>query len=214
MIGLWQTTYNRVRPHSSLGYRPPAPVSDPDLAFRLPMTATMQSPLNWLGPQYRSGQDVAEAADGTRRTRSRHLLVRALARSRPAEIHLERSGRPQPNRSRAAARLLKADVCYAADATVARASRSLGQLLLAARAAPAAPADSIDDQVFVRLVSRSQAARIKQSFAPQDPDAHGSFVSAASRWSISARSASKSMGLVRRPAAPSLKAFSRVCASP
>ena len=25
MIGLWQNTYNRVRPHSSLGYRPPAP---------------------------------------------------------------------------------------------------------------------------------------------------------------------------------------------
>ena len=42
VIGLWQTTYNRVRPHSSLGYRPPAPVSYPDLAFRLPMAATMQ----------------------------------------------------------------------------------------------------------------------------------------------------------------------------
>ncbi|KNY20064.1 integrase [Methylobacterium sp. ARG-1] len=42
VIGLWQTIYNRVRPHSSLGYRPPAPVSYPDLAFRLPMTATVQ----------------------------------------------------------------------------------------------------------------------------------------------------------------------------
>ncbi len=42
VIGLWQTTYNRVRPHSSLGYRPPAPVSYPDLAFRLPMAAAMQ----------------------------------------------------------------------------------------------------------------------------------------------------------------------------
>ncbi len=42
VIGLWQTTYNRVRPHSSLGYRPPAPVSYPVLAFRLPMAATMQ----------------------------------------------------------------------------------------------------------------------------------------------------------------------------
>jgi transposase InsO family protein len=42
VIGLWQNTYNRVRPHSSLGYRPPAPVSFPDLAFRLPMGATMQ----------------------------------------------------------------------------------------------------------------------------------------------------------------------------
>ncbi|KQQ06551.1 hypothetical protein ASF56_25165 [Methylobacterium sp. Leaf122] len=37
VIGLWQNTYNRVRPHSSLGYRPPAPVSFPDLAYRLPM---------------------------------------------------------------------------------------------------------------------------------------------------------------------------------
>ena len=42
VIGLWQTSYNRVRPHSSLGYRPPAPVSFPDLALRLPMAATMQ----------------------------------------------------------------------------------------------------------------------------------------------------------------------------
>ncbi|MFB0493047.1 transposase InsO family protein [Methylobacterium sp. OAE515] len=42
VIGLWQNTYNRARPHSSLGYRPPAPVSDPDLAFRLPMAAAMQ----------------------------------------------------------------------------------------------------------------------------------------------------------------------------
>ena len=41
-IGLGQTTDNRVRPHSSLGYRPPAPVSYPDLAFRLPMAAAMQ----------------------------------------------------------------------------------------------------------------------------------------------------------------------------
>ena len=42
VIGIWQNTYNRVRPHSSLGYRPPAPVTFPDLAFRLPMAATMQ----------------------------------------------------------------------------------------------------------------------------------------------------------------------------
>jgi transposase InsO family protein len=26
VIGLSQTTYNRIRPHVSLGYRPPAPV--------------------------------------------------------------------------------------------------------------------------------------------------------------------------------------------
>jgi putative transposase len=42
VIGLLQTTYNRVRPHSSLGYQPPAPVTYPDLAFRLPIAATMQ----------------------------------------------------------------------------------------------------------------------------------------------------------------------------
>ena len=42
VIGLWQNTYNRVRPHSSLGYRPPAPVTFPDLAYRLPMATTMQ----------------------------------------------------------------------------------------------------------------------------------------------------------------------------
>jgi len=45
VIGLWQNTYNRVRPHLSLGYRPPAPVTFPDLAFRLPMAATLQQPL-------------------------------------------------------------------------------------------------------------------------------------------------------------------------
>ncbi|CAO4135244.1 hypothetical protein OFEAOIEE_LOCUS2984 [Methylorubrum extorquens] len=42
VIGLWQNTYNRVRPHSALGYRPPAPVSFPDLAYRLPMATTVQ----------------------------------------------------------------------------------------------------------------------------------------------------------------------------
>ena len=42
VIGLWQNAYNRVRPHSSLGYRPPAPVTFPDLAFRLPMASGMQ----------------------------------------------------------------------------------------------------------------------------------------------------------------------------
>ncbi|GAA0237716.1 IS3 family transposase ISMdi3 [Methylorubrum aminovorans] len=42
VIGLWQDTYNRLRPYSSLGYRPQAPVSFPDLAFQLPMATTMQ----------------------------------------------------------------------------------------------------------------------------------------------------------------------------
>jgi transposase InsO family protein len=42
VISLWQNTYNRVRPHSSLGYRSLAPVTFPDLAYRLPMATTMQ----------------------------------------------------------------------------------------------------------------------------------------------------------------------------
>jgi hypothetical protein len=42
VIGLWQKTYNRVRPHSALGYRPPAPVTFPDRAFQLPMVSVMQ----------------------------------------------------------------------------------------------------------------------------------------------------------------------------
>ncbi len=42
VIGMWQNTYNRVRPHPSLSYRPPAPVTFSDLAFRLPINATMQ----------------------------------------------------------------------------------------------------------------------------------------------------------------------------
>ena len=42
MIGMGQKTDNRVRPHSSLGYRPPAPVTFPDLAFQLPMASVMQ----------------------------------------------------------------------------------------------------------------------------------------------------------------------------
>ncbi|WP_405029833.1 integrase core domain-containing protein [Methylobacterium sp. BE186] len=30
VIGRWQNTHNGVRPHSSLGCRPPSPVSPPD----------------------------------------------------------------------------------------------------------------------------------------------------------------------------------------
>ena len=42
VIGLWRDHYNGVRPHSSLGYRPPAPVTIPDVAHRLHTVATMQ----------------------------------------------------------------------------------------------------------------------------------------------------------------------------
>jgi hypothetical protein len=43
VIALWQTTDDRVRPDSPLGYRPPAPVGFPDLAVRLPMAAGRSS---------------------------------------------------------------------------------------------------------------------------------------------------------------------------
>jgi putative transposase len=42
LIGRWREHYNRVRPHSSLGYRPPAPHTiDPSEAC----SATLRSPL-------------------------------------------------------------------------------------------------------------------------------------------------------------------------
>ena len=43
VIALGQTTGNRIRPDSPLGYRPPAPVGLPDLAVRLPMAAGRSS---------------------------------------------------------------------------------------------------------------------------------------------------------------------------
>src|SRR3954451_15629334 len=42
VIGAWRDHYNRVRPHSSLGYRPPAPVTRA-VANHLPTLPTMQS---------------------------------------------------------------------------------------------------------------------------------------------------------------------------
>jgi transposase InsO family protein len=42
VIGAWRDHYNRVRPHSSLAYRPPAPVSLLAFAQQLPTPATLQ----------------------------------------------------------------------------------------------------------------------------------------------------------------------------
>lgn len=42
VIKPWQNTDSRVRPHSSLSYRPPTPFTFPNLAFRLLMAATIQ----------------------------------------------------------------------------------------------------------------------------------------------------------------------------
>jgi transposase InsO family protein len=42
VIGAWRQHYNRVRPHSSLGYRPPAPVTPQAFARQLPTPAAMQ----------------------------------------------------------------------------------------------------------------------------------------------------------------------------
>ncbi len=36
IIGAWKDHYNRVRPHSSLGYRPPAPMTMEAIAHQLP----------------------------------------------------------------------------------------------------------------------------------------------------------------------------------
>ena len=41
VIGAWRDHYNRVRPHSSLGYRPPAPVTVADVHRPLSRGATM-----------------------------------------------------------------------------------------------------------------------------------------------------------------------------
>ena len=42
MIGAWKDHYNRVRPHSALRYRPPAPVTH-TFATHRPTSPTMQS---------------------------------------------------------------------------------------------------------------------------------------------------------------------------
>ena len=42
VIGTWRNHYNRVRPHSSLGYRPPAPVTLEVIARQLPTPTAMQ----------------------------------------------------------------------------------------------------------------------------------------------------------------------------
>ena len=41
-IGAWKDPYNRVRPHSSLGYRPPAPITLQAIATHLPTPTAMQ----------------------------------------------------------------------------------------------------------------------------------------------------------------------------
>ena len=42
IIGAWRDHDNRVRPHSSLGYRPPAPVTREAIAHQLPTSAILQ----------------------------------------------------------------------------------------------------------------------------------------------------------------------------
>ena len=42
VIGAWKDHYNRVRPHSSLGYWPPAPMTMEVVAQQLPTSAIMQ----------------------------------------------------------------------------------------------------------------------------------------------------------------------------
>jgi transposase InsO family protein len=42
VIGAWKNHFNKVRPHSSLGYRPPAPVTLQANVRQLPTPAAMQ----------------------------------------------------------------------------------------------------------------------------------------------------------------------------
>ncbi len=56
MVSLWKNAYNRVRPHSSLDYRPPMPVTLLDLTIRLPTATAMQLPIIRPAPKYRTGQ--------------------------------------------------------------------------------------------------------------------------------------------------------------
>ncbi len=42
VIGAWRQHDNRMRPHSSLGYRPPAPITRQTIAQQLPTPTAMQ----------------------------------------------------------------------------------------------------------------------------------------------------------------------------
>jgi len=55
VIGAWRDHYNRVLPHSSLGYRPPAPVTLEAVTQQLPTPTIMQQALNVPGSKSRSG---------------------------------------------------------------------------------------------------------------------------------------------------------------
>jgi transposase InsO family protein len=58
VIGAWPDHYHRGRPHSSLGYRPPAPVTLEAIAQQLPAATIMQEALNspGLNPGQVSGE--------------------------------------------------------------------------------------------------------------------------------------------------------------
>jgi hypothetical protein len=55
VIGLRQSTCDRVRPHAPPGYRPSAPATVPDPAVRRAMAAVLREPLHRLDPRCRSG---------------------------------------------------------------------------------------------------------------------------------------------------------------
>jgi putative transposase len=42
VIGAWRAHDNRIKPHSALGYRPPAPAAAAAIARQLPTPAIMQ----------------------------------------------------------------------------------------------------------------------------------------------------------------------------
>ena len=76
VIGMGQNTYNRVRPHSSLNCRPPAPAAFPDLAFRLPhgrhhavasQSARSKIPVRSVSRRKNQGINLEQAARAPRR---------------------------------------------------------------------------------------------------------------------------------------------------
>ncbi|GJE42638.1 hypothetical protein AEGHOMDF_1810 [Methylobacterium soli] len=87
VIDLWQNTCNRTRPHSSLGYRPPAPVSLPDLAFRLPMAATTQWPL--IRPVQDTGQVRSGLGRNLYQKQSKYVIRAEMMKSVPGLVQYQ-----------------------------------------------------------------------------------------------------------------------------
>ena len=65
MIGSWRDYSNRIRPHSSLGYRPPAPVTLQPIVRQLPTPAARQAErwFSWLWSTGRCCSSVTRCSE-------------------------------------------------------------------------------------------------------------------------------------------------------